>query len=132
MFYIRSMRDIQSREDIQKLIDAFYEKLLQSDIGYIFTDVAKIDLEHHLPILYKFWENLLLYSSDYRGNPMEVHLQLHKKTPLTKADFDTWLTLFDATADELFEGPKTEEAKQKARNIAGLMRYNIEKAEQRW
>lgn len=45
-------REINTPEVIQLLVDTFYQKILQDDlIGYVFTDVAKIDLEEHLPII---------------------------------------------------------------------------------
>lgn len=119
------MPDIQSPEDVRALVDAFYAKLLKSDIAYIFTDVAQIDLEHHLPILYDFWYFMLGFPSTYNGNPMGEHIKLHEKTPLTPHAFETWMTLFKETIDERFAGPKAEEAKQKAQNIAGLMRYKL-------
>ena len=55
------MRDIETKEDLSFLMDAFYSKMLKDkEIGYIFTDVAHLDLEKHLPSLTNFWENMLL------------------------------------------------------------------------
>ncbi|MBL7708386.1 MAG: hypothetical protein JNJ86_04910, partial [Chitinophagaceae bacterium] len=52
-------KDITSREDLLILVTLFYEKLLADDsISYIFTDVAKIDLSHHLPVLVDFWDSV--------------------------------------------------------------------------
>jgi hypothetical protein len=46
------MNDLKTRQDIEILLKNFYEKALKDKvIGYIFTDVAKLDLEHHLPII---------------------------------------------------------------------------------
>ena len=54
------MRDIETRQDIEKLMIAFYSKAISDEvIGYIFTEVAKIDLSHHLPIIADFWEMVL-------------------------------------------------------------------------
>jgi hemoglobin len=53
--------DITTPDDIRTLIDAFYEKVQSDDlIGYIFNDVANVDWSHHLPVMYAFWEFLLL------------------------------------------------------------------------
>ena len=50
------MNDIQTQEDLYLLVDEFYKKLLSDDkISYIFTDVVKIKIEEHLPILVTFW-----------------------------------------------------------------------------
>jgi hemoglobin len=49
-------KDIENREDLLLLMQEFYKKLLTDDsINYLFIDVAKIDLPHHLPILVDFW-----------------------------------------------------------------------------
>jgi len=70
-------KDIENREDIDLLMESFYSKAMTDEqIGYIFTDVAKLDLEHHLPIIGDFWEALLFRTGDYARygrNPLQVH-----------------------------------------------------------
>jgi hemoglobin len=121
--------DIRSRADIDALVEAFYRKALVDDvIGFIFTDVAKIDLEKHLPLIADFWDSILFGSSVYAQHghsPILVHALLHKKQPLTEEHFNRWLTLFSQTVDELFSGAVAEEAKQRARGIAGFMQKQI-------
>lgn len=118
--------DIQSREDIQLLINSFYNKVKKDDtIGFIFNDVAKINWEQHLPIMYDFWETLLLEASSYRKNAMEVHYTLNRKVPLEETHFQRWLQLFSATVDELFSGKIATMAKTKAKSIASLMQFNM-------
>lgn len=108
--------DISNSDDIKNLIDRFYSKVQADDvIGYIFNDVAKVDWAHHLPIMYAFWEFLLLSSPDaYRGNPIQKHFDLHARHPLKAEHFDRWLQIFQATVDELFAGPMAENAKFRA------------------
>jgi hemoglobin len=108
--------DISTSADIRILIDTFYEKV-QTDvvIGFIFNEIAHVNWAHHLPIMYAFWEFLLLDTPDaYRGNPIQKHLDLHQKIPLKAEYFDRWLSLFQTTVDELFEGPMAENAKFRA------------------
>lgn len=116
------MHDIENRKDIDNLLRIFYEKLLVDDvIGFLFTEVAEINLERHLPILGDFWETLLFASGDYarhRRNPLQVHLNLHAKSPLRPEHFARWLELFDASVDDLFSGPRALFTKQRARGIA--------------
>ena len=53
-------RDIENRADIDLLMCEFYVKAMADDlIGHIFTDVARLDLDRHLPIIGDFWETLL-------------------------------------------------------------------------
>ena len=55
------MEDIQTAEEIHLVVEKFYEKLLADDsISYIFTEVVKIKLEEHLPILVTFWSQAIL------------------------------------------------------------------------
>jgi hemoglobin len=112
--------DISAAADIKILIDAFYAKVQADDvIGYIFNDIAKVDWAHHLPVMYAFWEFLLLGNADaYRGNPIQKHFDLHQKHPLKAEHFDRWVALFQATVDELFAGPAADNAKFRAWAIA--------------
>lgn len=126
-FTHKSMKnDIRNREDLLQLVTLFYEKLLaDNSISFLFTDVARIDLSHHLPVLVDFWDNVLFQSDTYRKNAMQPHLDLHQQSPLTKAHFETWLRYFKASVDELFEGEKAFQAKERATSIATVMQIKI-------
>lgn len=119
-------RDIESREDIFLLVKKFYEKLLgDKTISYIFTDVAKIDLKQHLPVLVDFWDMVLFDSGTYKKNAIEPHLALHQQSKFEKHHFDTWLKYFRTTVDELFDGEVAFIAKQRAKSIATIMQIKI-------
>lgn len=119
-------KDIQGREDIEQLMNSFYEKVRRDEvIGYIFNDVAKVDWEHHTPIICDFWENILFQTARFTGNPMVTHMKLHALSPLTKSHFDRWIKLFTETVDEYFEGKNAELAKQRAVSIATMMQIKI-------
>lgn len=118
--------DIQSRKDIEILVKNFYDKVLKDEsIGFIFNDIAKVNWELHLPVMYDFWETLLLDAASYRKNAMEVHYVLNRKVPLEEKHFQCWLKLFSETVDELFSGEKATMAKKKAKSIADLMLYKM-------
>ncbi len=119
-------RDIENREDLLLLMQSFYRKLLaDNSISYLFTEVARINLEEHLPVLVDFWDNILLGSDTYRKNAMQPHLDLHAASPLLPHHFETWLRYFTTTVDELFEGQKAFLAKERATSIATVMRIKI-------
>ncbi len=124
--------DIENRQDIDRLMQAFYGRAIADErIGFIFTDIAKLDLEHHLPIIGDFWETLLFQSGNYARhgrNPLEVHRKLAEKTPLLFEHFERWLEIFDAVVDELFSGERTEFIKTRAAMIAGRMREFVSDA----
>jgi hemoglobin len=120
------MRDIETRQDIENLMQVFYSKALHDElIGYIFTEVAKLDLSHHLPIISDFWEMVLFqtvnFQEKYGRSPMQVHQTLNEKTSLKKEHFVRWLKIFNETMDENFAGEKAELAKMRAVSIANTM-----------
>jgi hemoglobin len=119
-------KDIENRKDIEFLMNSFYEKVKPDPvIGYIFTDVMKVNWERHLPMIYDFWENSLFYTGGYNGNLLEIHRRLNKVIPLTTEHFKRWTDLFAATVDELFEGEKAFLAKQRAISISTVMQIKI-------
>jgi len=116
--------DIRNRKDIEKLVNAFYNKVKTDQvIGYLFTDVAHVNWDKHLPKMYDFWENILFCTANYSGNPMLKHKELNEKSPMTTEHFKHWNELFNETVDRLFVGVKAEEIKNRAMNIASLMMY---------
>jgi hemoglobin len=120
------MNDIATRADIELLMNTFYERLLADEaISYIFTDVAKLDIKTHIPIIADFWETVLLNKNVYHNNTMKIHLDLNKKTPLTKEHFNVWLKYFTETVDELFDGETALRAKQRAASVATVMQIKI-------
>ena len=111
------------------MIDTFYGKVRENPVlGFIFNDIAKVNWEQHLPIMYGFWSSIVLGTPTYSGNPMQAHIQLSKKAPMTEKEFSEWLLLFTQTVDGLFEGPRADEAKSRAGHIARLMLHKIESA----
>jgi hemoglobin len=116
--------DIRNRKDIEKLVNAFYDSVKKDDvIGYLFTDIAQVNWEEHLPKMYNFWENILFFTGNYEGNPMARHKELHQKSTMNKTHFQHWNALFTQTVDRLFEGKKAEEIKNRALNISDVMMY---------
>jgi len=125
------MNDIKTREDVILMVDSFYKKVLKDDtIAYLFTDIAKVNWETHMPIMYNFWETTLFHKAIYKGNPMKVHVDLNKKVVLKKEHFDQWLSMFNATVNELFVGEKAELAKTRALSIATVMQIKIHQDKQ--
>jgi hemoglobin len=109
------LRDIESRADCERLVRAFYGRALQDPIiGFIFVDVAKLDLEAHVPRITSFWETILLGAQSYGGGAFRPHAELHTKVALRGAHFEQWLNLWFSTVDALFAGDRAELAKAHA------------------
>ncbi|MDP2160679.1 MAG: group III truncated hemoglobin [Flavobacterium sp.] len=120
------MPDIQTQEDLYLLVDEFYKKLLADDsISYIFTDVVKIKLEEHLPILVTFWSQGVLGTGGYSKNLTQIHLDVNEKEYLSPELFKIWLNHFNNAVDENFKGPKAEQIKTQALSIATVMQIKI-------
>lgn len=116
-------QDIRTAEDIDLLVRTFYQGVRPDEvIGHFFTH---LDWDHHIPRITSFWRMVLLGEKAYAGDPMTTHLQLARRMPMEQAHFDRWLALWTATVDELFSGTTAEEAKQRARAIAGLMAFKV-------
>ena len=123
------MKKLESRNDIEFLVNAFYDKVSKDEkIGFFFNDVAKVDWSHHLPKMYSFWESLLFGEAYYKGNPMAMHFPVNEKVAIEKPHFAHWIKLWTETVEENFEGEKAEAAVYKASNIANLMAYKMEVA----
>jgi hemoglobin len=116
-----ALPDIATEADCERLVRAFYEKAMADEkIGWIFTDVAELDLEAHIPVISRFWATNLLGSKSYKGGAFGVHGRLHQKAPggLTKDHFERWLVLWCQTVDELFDGPLAAAAKVHGLRVA--------------
>jgi hemoglobin len=115
-------RDIENEDDIKVLVDTFYDHVNEDDLlGPVFNDFAKIDWDHHLPVMYNFWSTVLFGSMTYKGQPFPKHMRL----PIAKEHFTRWIELFVKTVDELYVGARAEEIKQKALSIAQVFQMRL-------
>jgi hemoglobin len=113
------LHDIETRGDCERLVRAFYGRALTDPvIGFIFTDVAKLDLEAHVPRITSFWETILLGARSYGGGAFAPHAAVHMQARLRRGHFERWLWLWHTTIDELFAGEKAQLAKAHANRVA--------------
>lgn len=120
------LKDIEGLADIQLLVNSFYERVRKDEtIGFLFNDVARVDWDKHLPVMYQFWQQVIFNEGSYKGNPISAHQRLHDQSPLTKAHFTRWQELFLETVDELFDGAHAALAKQRAASIATVMQIKL-------
>ena len=115
----RPFRDIETRADCERLVRAFYGRALEDPIiGWIFVDVAKLDLDAHVPVIASFWETMLLGGQSYSGGAFRPHADLHAKVGLRSGHFERWLMLWRTTVDDLFAGERADLAKAHAARVA--------------
>lgn len=120
-------KDIQNRDDIYLLVKTFYVKLMNDEVMCHFFEEFKnpIHLEEHLQTLVDFWSNILFYTGEYRKNAMQSHLDLQQQKPFEIIHFKHWLSSFNASVDELFQGQMAHTAKSRALSIATVMQIKI-------
>ena len=125
------LNDIETEQDVEQLVKHFYTKVLSDPIiGFIFTDVAKIDLPAHLPKIANFWKQLILPRLPrgqryYRGRTFEIHQSLNQHCTLNEHHFERWVLLFRQSVDELFIGERAELIKFRAGAIAESMHKGL-------
>lgn len=123
-------QDIQHRNDIERLVRTFYRRAFEDPLlGPIFTDVARMDLEAHLPQMCDFWETVLFRAGSYRGNAFRPHARINSLAPLRWEHFEQWLVLWSSTIDELFAGSAADLAKQQAALTASAIMRRLERIE---
>jgi hemoglobin len=117
-------KDITTKYDIENLVTVFYERLRTDKLLSPYFSKIK-DWEKFIETVKSFWENVLFFSGNYNGHPMELHKNIYEKNPFTLEHFQTWLAVFNATVDEMFEGANANAIKQRANNITTVMQIKI-------
>lgn len=120
------IKDISQRADIENLVNHFYSQVRGNHLlAPIFEKSIGNHWDSHLPKMYSFWSSILLNDDSYKGNPLKKHFELAEKFKLEKIHFETWVQLFHASVDELYQGPKAIEIKERASSIAQVMQSKI-------
>jgi hemoglobin len=124
------MHDIRNRQDIELLVDTFYVRVQADELlSPIFSNLEHFNWDTHIPVMYSFWETVLLGSISYKGNPMRTHIELNKKIRIDQLHFTRWRELFFATIDDLFAGDIANSAKHKVLSMEPLMLFKIRQSE---
>ena len=113
------MNDITTQQDLEKLVRTFYNKVLNDDL--LKPHFAGMNVEAHFPVMISFWSNIVFADGAYKGNAFEKHLRLK----LSAVDFAQWLSLFNETMNELFNGEKATLAIQRAQSIAWIFESKL-------
>ena len=109
-------KDIQGIEDIKVLVDIFYDKVAMDELlAPIFNFRLSSYWQPHLEKMYSFWNAALFGQKGYVGNPFAKHATME----LTAEHFNRWISMFNETIDEHFEGPVADDARKRALIMAG-------------
>jgi hemoglobin len=122
----QTVTDVADRADIEALLRRFYGRVMFDDtLGGPFTELRIKGLDSHIPVMADFWETVLFRAGLYRGSALHAHRHVHHQTPLSDRHFVRWLTVWNATVDEMFEGPIAERAKVQGTRIAWAMHRRL-------
>ncbi len=106
------MADITTTGDVTLMVKTFYANLLlNNEVKPMFEHV---NFEQHLPHMVAFWEFVLLDKPGYTANVFDKHVNL----ALNTNHFKIWLTVFETTVNNLFEGLNANKAIFRAQTIA--------------
>jgi hemoglobin len=105
-------RDIETLDDIIKIVDYQYKQLLSDSITS--SKFSHLEVKAHMPIIYGFWGFLILGSPhEYKGSAYEKHVPLN----LEKIHFDKWLQFLSEGIDIYCTGPKAQMMKERAQHL---------------
>ncbi len=118
--------DLTGRADVEALLRRFYGQVMVDDVlAEPFTELRIRGLDSHIPVMADFWETVLFRAGLYRGSALHAHRHIHQRTPLSGRHFVRWLTTWNRTVDEMFQGPIAEHAKTQAARIAWAMHRRL-------
>ncbi len=118
--------DLADRADVEALLRRFYGQVLVDDIlAEPFATIRLNGLESHLPVMCDFWQTALFRAGLYAGSALRAHQPVHDQHALTANHFLRWLTLWNRTIDQMYQGPVAEHAKIQAARIARAMHRRL-------
>ena len=128
MLFKQSKYNTITKENINKMVIAFYTKILKedNDVAKVFISKLGDDLKNdhwveHIETLTNFWAMIGLDEVGYSGNPMMAHFNL----PLNKEMFSSWLIMFFEIIDSMYEEQIGIVFKSRAENIAMNFMRNL-------
>ena len=118
--------DLADRADVEVLLRRFYGRVFNDDtLAEPFAELRAKGLDSHLRTMCDFWETVLFRAGLYHGNALLVHRPLDNRYPFCANNFARWLTLWNATLDEMYRGPVAKRAKVHAGRIAKSMHRRL-------
>jgi hemoglobin len=120
---------VPTETQIEDLVAAFYARIRKHpSLGPIFARVIGDDWTPHLKLMCDFWSSVMLTTGRYKGRPIPAHVRInqqHQQSPIEPKHFAEWLTLFEATAKELFVPDLAASFVEKARRIAESLKLGF-------
>ncbi|MFI5204102.1 MAG: group III truncated hemoglobin [Flavobacteriales bacterium] len=114
------LTDIQHINDIKKIVDYQYDKLLNdADTGPKFKH---LHLEEHLPTIYTFWAFIVLGGEhSYKGNAF----QKHESLGLKEIHFEKWMKFLNEAIFTHFAGSNADKLWNQAKTFETIFRAKL-------
>ncbi|WP_374376160.1 group III truncated hemoglobin [Dongia sp.] len=107
---------LPTEAQIEDLVATFYARIRRDpELAPIFERAIGADWGPHLQTMCSFWSSVMLTSGKYKGRPIPAHLKVGGIEP---QHFARWLSLFEATAHELFSDRLAAAFIERAKRIA--------------
>lgn len=122
---LTSQGDLDSRGAIHDLVVEFYREIIFDEVlEPVFSEVAEVDWNEHIPKLVDYWCQILLRTGDYAGPIMAAHRELHSMGPIRAEHCDRWYALWVSSVDGSWSGPVADHAKDHAASVmAGMAKH---------
>ena len=118
--------DLTTRGAIDDLVTTFYREIVFDDLlEPVFSEVAEVEWDRHIPVLVDYWASLLLGTREHRSRVMGVHRHLHGLAPVERDHCDRWYSLWVGCVDERWAGPNAERAKHHAAALMARMAKHL-------
>jgi hemoglobin len=122
-----------TESQIEDLVATFYARIrTHPSLGPIFERVIGDDWTPHLKVMCNFWSSVMLTTGRYKGRPIPAHVRINRQPegsiepPLIQPKhFAEWLTLFEATAKDLFAPDLAASFIEKANRIAESLKLGF-------
>lgn len=120
------LRDIEGKDDLITLVDAFYGRVQQDEVlGPIFNNIIQ-DWDKHLNIMYGFWNSVLFGAEGYKGQAVAKHVAIDQRVRLEQQHYDRWIELWAALVSAHFSGPNAELIQTKAQAMLQLIQFKVD------
>lgn len=115
-------KEIKNREDVFKLVNAFYAKIRKDELlGPIFNKhIPEDHWPKHIEHITDFWMGRLFGVIAFKGNPAEKHRQVDEGQgyQIKKSHFDHWVNLWTETVTKQYNCKLADKAIMMAGRIA--------------
>ncbi|MCO5229558.1 MAG: group III truncated hemoglobin [Chitinophagales bacterium] len=119
--------DITTNEDLRRAMILFYDIIKEDKMisPFFVGDNNFFDWNKHIQLMTSFWQNVLFFTGDFEGSPLETHKRVHQKMTTQPIHFERWLDIFNHVLDTYYEGENVEKMKSHAKAIAKVMQTQI-------